>query len=86
MIVFNILLAVILIPVNLGLAFGPDAVHGILIFLGVGSLLLLYALRQFRGVVISSDVIAENPFQFFVYLCAIEILPILVLIKLFITN
>lgn len=81
-ILFNILAGIILIPLNLIVAFGPQKAAGLMIGIGLAVLLLLYAIRQARGVLVGRDVIALNPFQFFVYLCAIEILPVLVLLKL----
>lgn len=81
-ILFNILVGIVLLPVNMLLAFGPESLYGVMIWLGFGTMLLLYLIRQFRGVMIGADIISANPFQFFIYLCAIEILPILVLFKL----
>ena len=81
-VLYNILAGVALLPIVLLFAFGPDALSGVMIVIGISILAIMYTLRQFRGVVIGSHVIAANAFQFFVYLCAIEILPILVLLKL----
>ncbi len=82
-ILYNILVGIILMPVNLFLAFGPTGLRMPLIYTGLALIALMYILRQFRGMVIGSHLIVKNVFQFFVYLCAIEILPVLVLFKFF---
>ena len=85
-ILYNILAGIALIPVNLLLAFGSDTLAMPVVYIGLIILGLLYLLRQFRGLVIASDALAGNGFQFFIYLCAIEILPVLVLFKFFTTH
>ena len=83
---YNILAGVTLIPINLFLAFGPPGMRMSVIYFGLGLVGLLYLLRQLRGLNIAGHIISQNVFQFFVYLCAVEILPVLVLFKYFITN
>ena len=82
-ILYNILVGIILMPINLFLAFGPSGLRMPMIYTGLALIALMYILRQFRGIVIGSHLIVQNVFQFFVYLCAIEILPVLVLFKFF---
>ncbi len=82
-ILYNILAGIALMPVNLFLAFGPAGMRMPMIYTGLGIIALMYIMRQFRGVVMGSHLIAKDVFQFFVYLCAIEILPVLVLFKFF---
>jgi hypothetical protein len=83
---FNILAGIALIPINLLLAFGSASLATPVIIIGLIILGLLYLLRQFRGLMIVSDSLGGNGFQFFMYLCAIEILPVLVLFKFFTTH
>ena len=85
-ILFNILAGILLIPVNMLLAFGPGSMGYVMIIIGTIALGLLFLMRQTRGLMIGASVIATNPFQFFIYLCTIEILPVLVLVKLLLTN
>jgi hypothetical protein len=83
---YNILAGIALIPVNLFVAFGPETLRLPVIYAGLGLLGILYLLRQLRGINMASHLIAGHVFQFFVYLCAVEILPVLVLFKYFITD
>jgi hypothetical protein len=80
---FNILLGLLLIPVNLFIAFGPIPLLKTIAWFGISMVIVIYLLRQFRGYLISSRLITDNTFHFFVYLCTIEILPLLVLMKVF---
>jgi uncharacterized protein DUF4271 len=82
-ILYNILAGIALMPVNLLLAFGPAGIGMPMIYTGLGIIVLMYLMRQFRGIIIGLHLIVKDVFQFFVYLCAIEILPVLVLFKYF---
>lgn len=79
----NILLGIGLIPVNLFLAFGPDGMYRTIAVTGLLFCGLIYLIRQFRGLLISGSAIVTNPFHFFVYLCAVEILPLFTLVRFF---
>lgn len=78
---FNLFIGIMLIPMNLIIAFGPEKTAIPFIYISVIILGVLYLLRSFRGILISSRNISSNFFHFFLYLCAFEILPILLLIK-----
>lgn len=78
---FNLFIGIILIPLNLIIAFGPEKIAVSLIYLTIAIIGLLLFLRSFRGLLISSRWISSNLFHFLLYLCAFEILPILLLIK-----
>ena len=78
---FNLFIGIVLIPLNLIIAFGPEKIAVSLIYLTVVIVGLLLVLRSFRGLLISSRWISGNIFHFLLYLCAFEILPILLLIK-----
>ena len=82
-VLFNILLGLFLIPINLFLAFGPDVFVKSILIIGLTGIGLTYLLRQFRGFLIASRLASSNVFHFFLYLCTIEILPLLVLMKFF---
>jgi hypothetical protein len=79
----NILLGIALIPVNLFLAFGPDGLHRTIAITGAVICCLIYIMRQFRGLLIAGSAITSHPFHFFVYLCAVEILPLFTLVTFF---
>ena len=78
---FNLFIGIVLIPLNLIIAFGPEKIAVSLIYLTIVIVGLLIVLRSFRGLLISSRWISGNIFHFLLYLCAFEILPILLLIK-----
>ncbi len=78
---FNLFIGIVLIPLNLIIAFGPEKIAVSLIYLTIVIVGLLLVLRSFRGLLISSRWISGNIFHFLLYLCAFEILPILLLIK-----
>ena len=79
--VFNIFLGICLIPLNFILAFGPSDFHGIMIGFSLTLGLIIVLLRTFRGVFIVSEYLVDRIFQIFIYLCAFEIAPMLILIK-----
>ncbi|MCB0601381.1 MAG: DUF4271 domain-containing protein [Saprospiraceae bacterium] len=78
---FNIFLGLILFAINWLLAFGPANLHNGLILTGIGAFVVLYLLRQFRGLLIGVRLASLYKFQFFLYLCAIEIGPILLIYR-----
>jgi hypothetical protein len=81
--IFNAALGLLLIPVAAMLAFGPDkaiagtTVAGMLLFAG------LLLLRQFRVAVATLNKVLPFAFHFFIYLCAVEIAPVLLLASFF---
>lgn len=81
-VVFNIMIGLVLIPINLFLAYGPSILHLPILYGTIFILAGLYLFRQLRGVLISSSIISTNVFLFFIYLCTVEILPIAVLLKI----
>lgn len=80
-IVFNIMAGLILIPVNLFLAYGPEALYLPIFYVTIAVMGGLYLFRQLRGVLISTSLVSNNVFLFFIYLCTVEILPFVVLLK-----
>jgi hypothetical protein len=80
-IVFNIMIGLLLIPINLFLAYGHPILHLPLLYVTLFILAGVYIFRQLRGVLNSSAIISTNVFLFFIYLCTVEILPLVVLLK-----
>ena len=78
---FNLFLGLLLIPFNLIIAFGPENIARPLIYVSLVVIGLLLLLRSFRSVLIASRWVSSSLFHFLLYLCAFEILPILLLIK-----
>lgn len=79
--IFNIFLGLILLPINVFLAFSPENVANFFLYVGLFFLAIVYIFRQLRGVFISSRLLFNNKFYFLLYLCAVEIAPLAVLFK-----
>lgn len=79
--VFNILLGLVLIPLNLVIAFGPTQLSQPFIYLALGLVVILLIIRSVRALFVATPYLQRNFFQFFIYLCGIEIVPILLLLK-----
>ena len=78
---FNQFVGILLIPANFLLAFGPLAYHQAIIWICLIILGMLIFLRTVRGIFIASEFLTDRIFQIFIYLCAFEIAPMLILIK-----
>lgn len=80
-VVFGFLLGIFLAPINILLLFGPETLRPTII--GVVAVLLagVIVIRTLRGVALANRVVFGEPFQFLLYLCAVEIAPALILTK-----
>jgi len=81
--IFNTMVGLILLPINVLLLFGPESIYKPLIIIGIISFIAAYLMRQLRWVLTARGLIAHSLFLFFVYLCAVEILPLWALSKFF---
>jgi len=81
MAVFNQVIGIVLLPFIIVAAFAPDPFKKIALFGGVGAILLIYLYRSIRGVMIGERFMALHKFHFFLYLCTVEIAPLLILVK-----
>lgn len=81
-VVFGILLSLILVAANVFIAYGPSEMTSAALFTTFGITGLLYAFRSLRGLIVANNFLATHKFHFFLYLCAVEIAPLLVLVKL----
>ena len=79
--VYNVFLGMALLPINVIMAFSPGWLASLLLYAGLIMVLGLYAIRQMRAVVSSLSDIATYPLHFFLYLCACEIMPLLIVAK-----
>lgn len=83
--VHNMIISIFLFPISLGMIFGPPGAFQFLMFLGISLTLIVYLLRQFKGFLMAITLRGFNTIYFFIYLCAIEIAPFLVLFR-FVSN
>lgn len=81
-VVFGTLLGLLLVPANVFIAYGPAEFTRPAVFTTFGVIGLVYAFRSLRGLFIANNFLASNKFHFFLYLCIVEITPVLVLVKL----
>lgn len=81
--IFNTMVGLVLLPLNVLLIFGPENIHKPLVIIGIVAISVAYLLRQLRWVLTSGQLIANSLFLFFVYLCTVEILPLWAVSKLF---
>lgn len=85
-IVFSIVIAIILVPVNVLLAYGPASIASSLLYFALGTLAITYAFRYLRSLIIANRFIAFHKFHFLLYICTVEIAPVLFLVKLIVNQ
>jgi hypothetical protein len=81
--IFNTMVGLVLLPINILIIFGPENIHKPLVVIGIIAIVGAYLLRQLRWLLTARQLIAHSLFLFFVYLCAVEILPLWAVSKLF---
>lgn len=79
--VHNMMLGMIILPIVIGIQFGPDAFQSIMIYVGLFVVVVFYLFRQIKGLLFALGMRDFNLMYFFIYLCALEISPILVSLK-----
>ncbi len=80
--IFHLAMGLLLVPFVVFIAFAPDSMQTIALYAGLGLVGFIYILRSVRGLMIATKQILEYRFHFLLYLCAVEIAPMLILIKL----
>ncbi len=79
---YNKIYGILILPINIGFFYASEFAKDLLIFIGIGLAAGFYLLQMIRGV----EIIIKKEFSVFyliLYLCTLEIFPILVLYKLF---
>lgn len=80
--IFNIIIGLFLVPVVLFIAYAPQTTTEVVVYGAIGVLGLTYLFLYLRGLFIANRFIAGNKFHFLLYLCAVEIAPILAILKI----
>ncbi|MBK7094861.1 MAG: DUF4271 domain-containing protein [Saprospiraceae bacterium] len=80
--IFNIILGIALIPVNAFAAFSTPVLASVFISTGLVLIAIFYVFRLLRGLLSTYNYFVISIFHFFIYLCAFEILPLLIIYKL----
>jgi hypothetical protein len=81
-IVFNIVIGFLLVPAIMLTAYTAESMSRYVIYGTVGLLAATYLFRMLRGLFIANRFIAWHKFHFLLYLCAVEIAPLLIILKL----
>ncbi len=79
--VFNNVLGLLLVPFNFAIAFTSLGLAKTLIFIGLLVIGAVFLFRTLRSFLLAMKLFSFHKFHFFIYLCAVEIAPVLVLIK-----
>ncbi len=82
-IIFNCVLGLFLVPFNFLIAFAKYSDYrSLLAFWMLGLVLIFYIYRALRSASIGIKFLIGSPFHFLLYLCTVEIAPVLFLVKL----
>ena len=80
--VFGIISGLLLLPINIVIAYVPMEIGKVVVYLSLGAIIAIYLFRIIRGLSIGSKYLVLHKFHFFIYLCTVEILPVIVLLKI----
>jgi hypothetical protein len=80
--IFNFIIGIVLLPFIIFIAFAPSNTHTIFLYIALFAVSIIYLFRIVRSLLITNNYLTSNKFHFFMYLCTVEIAPILILLKL----
>lgn len=80
--IFGIVIGLMLAPINILLAYGPESIFSILTLIALITLGLVYLFRYARSLFIADRFLFFHRFHFLLYICTVEIAPVMVLVKL----
>ncbi|HKK76605.1 MAG TPA: DUF4271 domain-containing protein [Saprospiraceae bacterium] len=80
--IFSIITGLALIPINLLLAYGPPTTGPTLIWIAIAVFAFIYIFRALRAILIANQKVSLFSFHFLLYICTIEIAPVLIFWKL----
>lgn len=80
--VFSITISTLLVPLNLLFAYGPEGSEQTVLYIIIGLIGLIYLFRSLRALLIANKFLAFHRFHFLLYICTIEIAPILIIVRL----
>ena len=80
--IFGVVMSLVLLAANLTIAYAPSSIIPFCVNLSFFVLGSLYFFRSIRGLSIGSKFLNNNKFHFFIYLCAVELAPVLILWKI----
>jgi Domain of unknown function (DUF4271) len=77
----GIFLSLVLLPLNIFIAYSPDSLKEIFTYSAFGMIALVYLVRSLRSLSVASPFLMTDQFHFLLYLCTVEIAPIMILVK-----
>jgi hypothetical protein len=78
----GIFLSLVLLPLNIFIAYSPDSLKELFTYGALGMIGLVYLVRTLRSLSVASPYMMTDQFHFLLYLCAVEIAPVMILVKL----
>ena len=82
----GILLGLVLMPINIFIAYSPPSVSSLFVYLGLVLVGVAYLVRSLRSLPITASFLIDNRFHFLLYLCTIEIAPVVIITKIVLSN
>ncbi len=79
---FQLILGLVLLPIVIIAYFAVDFSPKVVVYLGAIFLTLMFLFRILRGLSIGANTPNVSLYYLFIYLCALEIIPILIIVKL----
>lgn len=80
-ILINILLGLILFPINIFLLYLPLELIKITAYIGILAIIVMYLYRAFVGFLVAYKYILGNLFHFLLYFCTVELAPFVIILK-----
>ena len=65
----GILMGIVLTPVNIFLAYSPESLSSVFIYVSFGALAIIFSIRLLRSLFVASPYLLSHKFHFFIYLC-----------------
>jgi Domain of unknown function (DUF4271) len=78
----GIVLGLILMPINIFVAYSPPSMSAAFVYLGIAVIVVSYLVRSLRSLPVAASFLIDNRFHFLLYLCTVEIAPLLIISKL----
>ncbi|MES2397165.1 MAG: DUF4271 domain-containing protein [Bacteroidota bacterium] len=76
-------LGLFMLPIVVGLTFVKQVSPVVFIYTGIGVIVTFFMIRMIRGLILGLNSSEISRIYLFMYLCTLEILPIVILVKLF---
>lgn len=81
-IIFSIVIGIFLVPVNTLMAYAAESMKSGVLYGSLGIIALIYLFRYLRSLTIADKFFQFHKFHFLLYICTVEIAPVLLLFKL----